>query len=187
MKRLLVGGALLFVLVIGILAFLASRGVSNHDGSVQESGSDGDRVEQIPDAGNAAHRSTGQGSGALPLPDPRLAETQRWERSRDLGPPPDGFATPYVQRESLFQGLFRRHLSDPIELCLDEAERVAPIENYRDLEEVVAIEVGLDDPARLVRFGRGLPSKRIASTPAWSLMSIVLPTRTPSSTTLALL
>ena len=40
-----------------------------------------------------------------------------------MGPPPDGFATNFVQHEKMLHRLFRRHMGDAIELCLDEMRR----------------------------------------------------------------
>ncbi len=58
--------------------------------------------------------------GEPALPDPMLAREKHWERSRDFGPPPDGFGTRHVEMEKRLHRHFRDQLGDAIELCLDE-------------------------------------------------------------------
>lgn len=106
-----------------------------------------------PDVGTSGAEATAQ----LALPDPSLARERRWERSRDAGPPPDGFSTNMIQHEQMFHRMFRRQMGDAIELCLDEMRRRGESFDGRLRFHVTA------QPKAGFRLGYGLNGIRVAS------------------------
>ncbi len=118
MKRLLAIFGLLLFAAAGLIVFLFGPSDEDSNDGFDPHSPSGELSGPV-DAGSAALPSNGN----VPLPDPNLAREKLWEEKRDLGPPPDGFGTHFVQTEERFQKMFRRAFTDEIELCLDDVRR----------------------------------------------------------------